>query len=115
MLCSDNNKAPIIIPFPDHMTAWAEVWFRWCWPLLAEKDEDGAVKNPTAFCTLEQGKPLKSARFTSLHRVSTSCPAVVGWGPRRCRCCLGQLSLGGMPAMPARQLRSPMHAGGVAH
>ncbi|KAL4852654.1 hypothetical protein ACK3TF_006266 [Chlorella vulgaris] len=63
---SDNSsvrdRAPISYPFPPSLFVWLDVWFKWCWPLVA------AQGPTTMFCTFHQGVPLKSSGITTLFK-----------------------------------------------
>ncbi|KAL4858979.1 LINE-1 retrotransposable element ORF2 protein [Chlorella vulgaris] len=63
---SDNSsvrdRAPISYPFPPSLFVWLDVWFKWCWPLVA------AQGTTTMFCTFHQGVPLKSSGITTLFK-----------------------------------------------
>ena len=34
-LCSAKDLPPIAFTFPSHLFTWLDVWFRFCWPMVA--------------------------------------------------------------------------------
>lgn len=94
---SDNSsvrdRAPITYPMPPSMFIWCDVWFRWCWPLLAAQvrapawRQRGAERREcilltscccvlqgttTAFCTFHQAVPLQSSSVTTMFKVGVA-------------------------------------------
>ena len=80
--CRTKDLPPISYPLPAHLFQFVDIWFKWCWAVVAEKD--AATGKPTitqAFCTFDKGVPLSSSSLYRLFKVGGAVLALwlAGW------------------------------------